>query len=329
MRCIAIGSHKGGTGKSTITIGIAQWFALQGARTCVVEGDLLGAGLDLIVDADREERIARGTDCAEDLRPSSELNHLSDFIYLPEHSSWDPEMLDSYLYPGLRLPEECGQPPNPGFDILLAWAGYGGYAPGGLPPKEGDRERLDCDPVGRLLITSSLCRAGGNVAKCLRVLWRSLEKRGYQYCVIDLPPGLLPPTLSILESLAGQADKVLVLTSTPSGPSIAGLVPDLDALRRVSGVGAGNWREMVHAANKWVDPNRLEGAFPALWKRYLGDLGERGLSSLVELTRVEKLDSGVTWIAPPPWGLFSGPGSMNIERLGEKIVAGVRRPKRK
>jgi len=46
MKVISIHSHKGGAGKTSLTLMIARRLALAGHKVCVVDLDFLGAGID-------------------------------------------------------------------------------------------------------------------------------------------------------------------------------------------------------------------------------------------------------------------------------------------
>ncbi len=276
MKPILVTSRQGGTGKSTVAVGVAQGLSIRGKKTCLVEADVLEGYLAVKLG------VKSGRTLSEYLRQKDQ----------------DVE-ITAFISGGVNLPSARKKKPLPSFDCI-----FGSDLP--------DREVLEPQhwlAMAKKEMQNLIWYHPPLVSAGLGTVWRKLGKAGYEYCLIDCPPGLSPVTSVVLHSLSKWRGSSggMMLHPTHLGPSLM-MLEDLMILR-----GKYGFPQLMERLGSVLLINRLS----AEWKA-------RGTASrlrklIPELTvlplyRVKALEPS---FKPLQWESIV---KMGIERVVESVV---------
>ena len=194
MRVISVHSHKGGAGKTTLTLMIAKAQAMTGRKVCAVDLDFIGSGFEHLLDVHSPEK------------------------FLEEYTNKDPgspnlpkmeEMITSYSDKDLG---------NNSVDLVFNSAGSK------INNKEKDRQKshtlMGMEPAQNI--------TGRSVMRFLS----TLQEKGYETVLLDCHPGLAYLSISLLRhgKKSQFGEHVFLFVSTINRAHFYGLINELNAL---------------------------------------------------------------------------------------------------
>jgi len=150
LKTLAIHSHKGGVGKTTVAITLAKFGAMQGQKVCLVDCDFLGSGIADLVQYQRPSR------------------YLDELLFSAEpHTFPMNDLLGAYTDRDLAQPLSL---------MLSHW----------LPDAEAEwsRQRVLME---KYMGTAS---AYGSARDTFQILQHRLAEEGFTLMVVDCHPGL-------------------------------------------------------------------------------------------------------------------------------------------
>ena len=203
MEILSVHSHKGGAGKTTLTLLLAKAYARARRKVCAVDLDFIGSGFEYGVRVHRKGG-----------------RFLDEYI-LRDAMSPDMPKLDELI--SEYRDDDLG---NGKIDMVFNH----GADVAGL----GTRTELRKN-VGQL---AGLEPGAGVVGGALRLLLESFEEQGYDVVLLDCHPGLAHVSISVLRLFkdpAFSSRSTSLFLATPDRPHIFGMLEELNFLRSSDG----------------------------------------------------------------------------------------------
>ena len=181
MKTVSIHSHKGGAGKTTLGLCLAKLWAAEGMRTCVVDLDFVGSGIEGAIFLGRSPEMLVNDVLVHDAEPNLET------------------------LVGLYTDETIQDPPlgvilNAGRPLIAAEEDP-------RQPKKPNREEA--------VTAQSMSGIDGPFVDALERLLAELARAEYERCVLDCHPGLFEVSLGVFAAKYVDA-RVLVSTTDVS-----------------------------------------------------------------------------------------------------------------
>lgn len=217
LRTLSIHSHKGGAGKTTLALALAKAWSVAERRTCVVDLDFVGSGLeDAILLKRPRERVE------------------------PVLLYGEPAILDELV--GSYSDRDIRERP---IGLVL----NAGRPLAANPDQAAEVEGPTRDEAA---VAAGLEGMDGPIRDGLRRLLAALAEAGYERCILDCHPGLFEVSLSALQAPFVDAR---MLVSTTDASHFWGLFKELNWLRYRWGLETALGRSML-VVNR-ADPERF------------------------------------------------------------------------
>ena len=193
LRAISIHSHKGGAGKTTLALALAKAWSQAGRRTCIIDLDFAGSGLE---------------DAVRLRKPKMRVDHVL----------FRGKAVDVDALVGTYRDRDIKQCP------------IGVIINAGRPMVQNEEDVLS--PPGptrdQSVVAAGLEGMDGPILAALKDLLAGLEAQGYERCILDCHPGLIEVSLAVFEASLVQ---VRILVSTADAPHFWGLVKEANWYR--------------------------------------------------------------------------------------------------
>ncbi len=195
MKVISVHSHKGGAGKTTLTLMMAKAQAMAGKRVCAVDIDFIGSGFEHLLDV------------------PAPAKYLDDYITQDPGSPQLPkieEMVTSYSDQDLR---------KRSLDLIFNSAG----------------SRMNNLPLGQpkaVRILQSIAPRQDIAGRAVVSLLMKLSEKGYDLVLLDCHPGLAHLSESLLRigNRSEYGEHVFLFVTTANRAHFYGLINELNTL---------------------------------------------------------------------------------------------------